>query len=251
MKIEHFVIGAGVVVFLAVMGTFYLYLDKKGSSSYYQEEASQKKEGLEMAADGKTVLKNSSDKMNQNKQSPTAPAKKTLPPMSIDTSKTYSAVLKTSEGDITIVFEAGKTPQTVNNFIALAKSNFYDDTIFHRVVKDFMIQGGDPKGDGTGGPGYTVPAEFDPSLKHVRGAISTARLGDGANPKKESSGSQFFIVHKDVSQLDGEYTVFGRVTEGLDVVDRIATAEVSLSMSGEPSKPIKPVKILNIKIIEE
>lgn len=251
MKIEHMVIAGGVIVFLAVMGTFYLYLDKKGPASYYQEEsAKEKQEGLGTVADDKTILKSPSKQMN-NQQQPATPAKKTLPPMTIDPTKTYSAVLETSEGEIAIKFEAAKTPQTVNNFIALARSNFYDNTIFHRVVEDFMIQGGDPKGDGTGGPGYTVPAEFDPSLKHVRGAISTARLGDGVNPKKESSGSQFFIVHKDVPQLDGQYTVFGQVTEGLDVVDRIATAEVTMSMSGEPSKPVKPVKILNIKVIEE
>ena len=110
-----------------------------------------------------------------------------------------------------------------------------------------MIQGGDPSGDGTGGPGYTIPAEI--GLKHVRGAIATARLGDDANPKKDSSGSQFFIVHENSPSLDGEYTVFGHVLEGMDVVDKIANAP--MQNGGEGSSPINPVRIQSITIVEK
>ncbi|MBP7967561.1 peptidylprolyl isomerase, partial [Candidatus Woesebacteria bacterium] len=121
----------------------------------------------------------------------------------------------------------------------------------HRIMKGFMIQGGDPKGDGTGGSGYTVPSEINADLKHERGAISMARLPDNVNPKKESSGSQFFIMHKTTAQLDGQYTIFGKVTSGMDIVDKIAEKEVKESASGEMSKPVDPVKVENIKITED
>lgn len=169
------------------------------------------------------------------------------PEMTIDTKKMYSALIKTEKGDIQIELNAQETPITVNSFVYLAKKGFYENTIFHRVIKGFMIQGGDPTGTGSGGPGYTLPAEI--GLKHVRGAVATARLGNEVNPKKESSGSQFFIVHEDSSFLDGEYTVFGHVTQGLDVVDAIATAPVQ--SGGEGSSPVNPVHILSVTITEE
>ena len=171
------------------------------------------------------------------------------PDMTIDKKKEYSAILTTTAGDITIEFTTKETPITVNNFVTLARDNFYNNTIFHRVIAGFMIQGGDPDGIGTGGPGYTIPEEI--GLKHVRGAVATARLGDEMNPNKDSSGSQFFIVHKDAPSLDGEYTVFGNVTKGMEVVDAIATAEVTAGRSGEGSTPVNPVKIKNVKIIEK
>ena len=113
-------------------------------------------------------------------------------------------------------------PISVNNFISLINKGFYDGLIFHRVIKDFMIQGGDPLGTGMGGPGYTIKGEFANNgvandLKHVRGALSMART-----PVPDSAGSQFFIVHADSDFLDGEYAVFGSVIEGMDVVDAIA-----------------------------
>ena len=169
------------------------------------------------------------------------------PPMTIDVNKAYTATLTTTEGDITVNLDPKNTPITVNNFVYLAKKGFYANTIFHRVIKGFMIQGGDPSGDGTGGPGYTIPAEI--GLKHVRGAIATARLGDDANPKKDSSGSQFFIVHENSPSLDGEYTVFGHVLEGMDVVDKIANAP--MQNGGEGSSPINPVRIQSITIVEK
>lgn len=120
-----------------------------------------------------------------------------------------------------------KAPNTVNNFIALANSGFYDGLIFHRVIKGFMIQGGDPAGIGTGGPGYCIKGEFslngfkENNIKHERGVISMARAYD-----PNSAGSQFFIMHANASYLDGQYAAFGKVTEGIDTVDAIASTPV-------------------------
>ena len=113
-------------------------------------------------------------------------------------------------------------PNTVNNFISLINHNFYDGVIFHRVIKNFMLQGGDPDGNGTGGPGYEIKGEFTNNgfkndLKHTPGVLSMART-----MIPDSAGSQFFIMHKDAPHLDGEYAAFGKVTEGMDVVDKIA-----------------------------
>ena len=165
------------------------------------------------------------------------------PEMLIDVAKEYSAILKTSEGDITIKLQADKTPITVNNFIYLAREKFYDNTIFHRVISGFMIQGGDPNGNGTGGPGYKFDDEpFDGEYK--RGIVAMANSGPNTN------GSQFFIMHQDYP-LPGNYVIFGEVSSGIEVVDKIATAETTISMGGEKSKPVNPVKVTNIEIIEE
>jgi cyclophilin family peptidyl-prolyl cis-trans isomerase len=137
------------------------------------------------------------------------------------------AVLETAQGTIVIKFHEDAAPKTAANFKKLVKEAFYDGTYFHRVIPGFMIQGGDPNtknadpaDDGLGGPGYTVPAEI--KLKHMRGSVATARTGDSVNPKRDSSGSQFFIDVKDQPSLDaGGYTVFGEVISGMDVVDKI------------------------------
>jgi peptidyl-prolyl cis-trans isomerase B (cyclophilin B) len=119
-----------------------------------------------------------------------------------------------------------KAPNTVNNFLALVKSGFYDGVIFHRVIEGFMIQGGDPKGTGTGGPGYHIKGEFSGNgfkqndLKHTRGVLSMARAMD-----PNSAGSQFFVMHADAFYLDGQYAAFGKVIEGMDTVDGIATTK--------------------------
>ena len=144
------------------------------------------------------------------------------------------------------------TPQHRANFSKLALSGFYDGLLFHRVINGFMIQGGDPltkdpaNADrfGTGGPGYTVPAEFVPEYRHKKGALAAARRGDAANPLKESSGSQFYIVQdeKTCAQLDGAYTVFGETIEGLDVIDKIAAVETD-----RYDRPVAQVKIIKIK----
>ncbi|MBI1798121.1 MAG: peptidylprolyl isomerase [Candidatus Eisenbacteria bacterium] len=137
------------------------------------------------------------------------------------------AVLETAQGTIVIRMREDAAPKTCANFRKLVKEGFYDGTYFHRVIPGFMIQGGDPNtknadpnDDGVGGPGYTVPAEI--KLKHLRGSVATARLGDGGNPKRDSSGSQFFIDVREQPSLDaGGYTVFGEVISGMDAVDRI------------------------------
>lgn len=141
------------------------------------------------------------------------------PPMTIDPSKTYVATIDTDKGQIVAELYAKDAPQHVNNFVFLAKEGFFDNLTFHRVEPGFVIQGGDPVGNGTGGPGYTIPAEL--TRKHTEGALAAARLGDPQNPKRESSGSQFYITLAPQSQLDGLYSVFGQVTQGLDVAKKI------------------------------
>jgi cyclophilin family peptidyl-prolyl cis-trans isomerase len=135
------------------------------------------------------------------------------PEMGIDPKKKYTATLSTDKGDIVLELFADKTPRTVNNFVFLANQGYYDGTIFHRVIADFMIQGGDPTGTGTGGPGYRFADEFHPSLKHNKpGIFSMANAGPGTN------GSQFFITHVPTPWLDGKHSVFGQVIEGMDVL---------------------------------
>lgn len=163
--------------------------------------------------------------------------------MEIDESKKYQAILVTTVGSITLELKAKETPITANNFIHLARSGYYDGTIFHRVIKGFMIQGGDPKGDGTGGPGYTFDDEKF-SGEYRRGTLAMANAGPNTN------GSQFFIVHQD-TDLPKSYVIFGQVVEGLAVVDKIAEAPVRSNQLGEPSLPISPVKITAVTIVEE
>lgn len=148
-----------------------------------------------------------------------------------------------------------KTPKHRLNFARLALDGFYDGILFHRVINGFMIQGGDPltKDEanaemfGTGGPGYTVPAEILPEYYHKKGALAAARRGNAANPYKESSGSQFYLVQDEQTcyQLDGEYTVFGETVSGLDIIDKIAAVDVDLR-----DCPVVPVKIITIKLAE-
>ena len=135
------------------------------------------------------------------------------PSMVIDPKKKYTATFKTEKGDFVIELFADKAPQTVNNFVFLARDGFYDDTTFHRVIKGFMAQGGDPTGTGRGGPGYRFADEFHPSLKHNgAGILSMANAGPNTN------GSQFFITHGPTPHLDGKHAVFGKVISGMDVV---------------------------------
>ena len=134
-------------------------------------------------------------------------------------------------------------PNTVNNFIDLANKGFYNNLKFHRVIKNFMIQGGDPKGDGTGGPGYSIEGEFTSngfanSLKHTKGVLSMARLGEDPN----SAGSQFFIVTKEAAHLDGDYAAFGKVISGLDVLEKIENVKTS------NEKPKEDVVIKSITV---
>jgi cyclophilin family peptidyl-prolyl cis-trans isomerase len=160
------------------------------------------------------------------------------PDLQIDIRKQYTAVIKTDLGDIKIQLFADKVPATVNNFVFLAREKFYDGTIFHRVIPDFMVQGGDPTGSGRGGPGYKFRDEFHPSLKHDKpGILSMANAGQNTN------GSQFFITHVATPWLDNKHAVFGVVVEGMDVVLKIPPRD--------PMRPEYPgVKIVSVSIQE-
>src|SRR6266705_3344649 len=161
------------------------------------------------------------------------------------------AVIKTSEGDIVVQFWTDAAQNTIENFKKLARSGFYDGTIFHRIVKDFMIQGGDPNSKdpgkessyGQGGPDYKIKAEFN-DHSHDRGVISMARSSD-----PDSAGSQFFICLAPVPRLDGQYTTFGKLIKGDDVLKKIGDTPVTRSSTGENSKPTKRVVIESIKIV--
>lgn len=162
--------------------------------------------------------------------------------------------IQTTLGNMTVEL-FNETPQHRDNFIKLAKEGFYDGILFHRVINGFMIQAGDPYTRdtskraewGTGGPGYTIPAEFVPELHHIKGALAAARLGDMANPRRASSGSQFYIVQdeKACAHLDGQYTVFGQVVEGMTTIDWIARSETDAF-----DHPVQDVVITKVIYIE-
>lgn len=146
-------------------------------------------------------------------------------------------LLKTNQGDIKIELD-GKMPITAGNFEKLTKEGFYDGVIFHRIIKEFMIQGGDPTGTGTGGPGYMIKDEFTSDNKNARGTLSMANSGPN------TGGSQFFINLIDNNFLDGKHPVFGKVIEGMDIVDKMANVQTDNS-----DKPIEEVKIIKAEII--
>ena len=160
------------------------------------------------------------------------------PEMEIDPKKKYTAHMKTDNGTLVIELFADKTPKTVNNFVFLSRAGFYDGVIFHRVIGNFMAQGGDPTGTGRGGPGYKFDDEFHPSLRHNKqGMLSMANAGPGTN------GSQFFITHGPTPHLDNHHTVFGQVVEGLDVLMSIPERD-----PGNVKAPA--VKIIRVAIQE-
>ncbi|MBD3250305.1 MAG: peptidylprolyl isomerase [Candidatus Pacebacteria bacterium] len=159
--------------------------------------------------------------------------------MQIDPNQEYQALITTNLGEIKVKLYAKDTPLTVNNFVYLAKNDFYNGTIFHRVIKDFMIQGGDPEGTGRGGPGYKFEDE-DSSNQLVAGSLAMANAGPNTN------GSQFFIVTADSTPwLDGKHTNFGEVIEGMDVVRQVEQVP-----TGAQDRPIEPVTIKSVEIIE-
>ncbi len=157
--------------------------------------------------------------------------------MVIDAKKKYTANFKTDKGDFSIELFADKVPLTVNNFVFLARENFYDGVTFHRVIKGFMAQGGDPTGTGTGGPGYKFKDEFHPALRHnAAGILSMANAGPNTN------GSQFFITHGPTPHLDNRHSVFGKVVAGLDVV--LAIPERDPMRAREPGTKINAIEIV-------
>jgi peptidyl-prolyl cis-trans isomerase B (cyclophilin B) len=178
--------------------------------------------------------------------SPTAGTTPSPTPMSNEV-----AVIKTSEGEMVFEFWPDVAPKTVENFKKLAKQGFYNGTAFHRIIKGFMVQGGDPLTKdpaqearwGTGGPGYQIKAEFN-SRSHQRGVISMARSND-----PDSAGSQFFIVLGDASFLDGKYTAFGKLIKGDDVLGKIGDTPVARGGGGEASKPTKRIEVESVDIV--
>jgi len=163
-------------------------------------------------------------------------------------------IIETTMGNITLALY-NETPLHRDNFIKLVNENFYDGVLFHRIIQNFMIQAGDPDSKeaqpgqrlGMGGPGYTIPAEIVPTLYHKRGAVAAARLSDQQNPKRESSGSQFYIVDgpNGAPHLNGQYTIFGEVLKGFEVVDMIAAQEKDRS-----DRPLEDIKIITMKLVK-
>lgn len=207
--------------------TFYSDREKQDQSLSQDKSAQARETAL-------TKENTTSNNLTNKKMYPTPPE------MIINKNKTYIATLKTDVGNIVIALDAKKTPLTVNNFVFLAREKFYDGTSFHRVIDDFMIQGGDPTGTGMGGPGYKFNDEKFVGT-YTRGTLAMANAGPNTN------GSQFFIMHQD-SQLPPSYVIFGHVLSGLDVVDTIATAKTK--PGGEGSSPIMPVVVHTIEITE-
>ena len=174
-------------------------------------------------------------------KSSSAPKQWSAPPsMSIDEKMAYAATITTSKGVMKADLFATEAPVTVNNFAFLAGEKFYDGVKFHRIIKDFMVQTGDPRGDGTGGPGYRFKDE-PVTRSYARGTVAMANAGPNTN------GSQFFIMHKEQG-LPPNYTIFGMVKEGLDVLDAIAGTAVGPSGSGERSQPLETVTIASVVV---
>src|SRR5437867_393531 len=186
---------------------------------------------------------------NQDAKKDTPPAKEEKKAEGSSTNEV--AVIKTTVGEMVVGFWPDVAPKTVENFKALAKKGFYDGTAFHRIIKGFMIQGGDPLTKdpskeamwGTGDPGYKIKAEFS-DRHHGPGVISMARSRD-----PDSAGSQFFICHGDASSLDRQYTAFGKLIKGEDVLEKIANTPVAANAQGERSKPTSRVEVQTIKIV--
>jgi len=166
--------------------------------------------------------------------------------MQIDPNKTYIATLNTTDGTLRIELNPKEAPTTVNNFVFLSREGFYDGTKFHRIIKGFMVQGGDPTGTGRGGPGYKFNDELPKTTDYTPGVIAMANAGSN------TQGSQFFIMHGDGSggKLPKNYTIFGKVIDGMDVLDKIANAPVTAGPSGERSQPTQDMLINTITIEE-
>ncbi len=162
--------------------------------------------------------------------------------MAIDTTKKYQAVMTTNKGAITFELFASETPNTVNSFVFLSREGFYDGVIFHRIISGFMLQGGDPTGTGTGGPGYKF-ADEKVTRDYLPGTLAMANSGPNTN------GSQFFIICGN-TPLPKQYTIFGQATSGLDVVDIIAATPTKKSPSGEQSSPTEEIRIESVEITE-
>lgn len=187
-------------------------------------------------------------KMNNQVNVTTGKQWETAPDMQIDTTKKYSAIITTSKGDLTVELLAGEAPKTVNNFVFLAREGFYDGVPFHRIIKDFMVQTGDPTGTGTGGPGYKF-ADEPVTRNYDRGIVAMANAGPNTN------GSQFFIMTQNNTTLPKNYTIFGQIAasdvESIKTLDALANTPVEASANGEESKPTESVTIEKVVISEQ
>jgi peptidyl-prolyl cis-trans isomerase B (cyclophilin B) len=181
-------------------------------------------------------------KVDKPKAKPDGGQKK--PAETLDKAKTYTATVATSCGDFTITLDVKRAPKTSASFVSLAKSGFYDGTIFHRIVPGFVIQGGDPTGTGTGGPGYSVKEAPPKDLQYLRGVVAMAKTG---SEPAGTSGSQFFVVTGEDAQLPPDYALLGKVSGGEEVVDTIATVETDPSTE----QPVNPVVIDKVTISEK
>lgn len=208
------------LIVIIIIGAVYLFFSQKNTKDSVDDQ-------------GITVSSETKKKEYQNP-----------PVLNINQEKKYFADISTNKGKLRIELFAKDTPNTVNNFVFLAKDGFYDGTVFHRIMKNFMIQGGDPRGDGTGGPGYKF-ADEKIIRDYKRGIVAMANSGPNTN------GSQFFIMHKDNITLPKNYIIFGLVTDGMDIVDKIAEIPVVDNGYGEESKPTEKVIIEKIDINEK
>ncbi len=192
--------------------------------------------------------KKTSEKQNEKNSAQTQTTQTSRRPgylnLQLDPNSRPIVVIETDYGNIEIELRPDKAPKTCANFVKLVQDGFYNGLTFHRIVPGFVIQGGDPTGTGRGGPGYTIPAEIS-DLKHTTGAVACARLPDQVNPKRESSGSQFYITLKPTPFLDGQYTIFGYVVKGMDVVQKIAQVK-----TGPGDRPLKPVYMRKVYVKE-
>jgi cyclophilin family peptidyl-prolyl cis-trans isomerase len=164
------------------------------------------------------------------------------PSLILDPNMRYTAIIQTAHGDMTLELFPAEAPRAVNNFVFLARDGFYQGNCFHRVIRDFMIQGGCPRGDGTGGPGYRFPDE-QVQRSYVKGTLAMANAGPNTN------GSQFFIVHGQQVGLPPNYTIFGQLLTGEDILDALATSPVV--PGGEGSRPAQRLEIRNVEIREQ
>ncbi|CCF13480.1 cyclophilin type peptidyl-prolyl cis-trans isomerase/CLD family protein [Brevibacillus laterosporus GI-9] len=196
------------------------------------------------AASGQTAP---SDKKEETAKKPSKQYDK-APEMKIDPNKNYEAVVETNKGSFTIQLFAKDAPKTVNNFVFLANDHFYDGVTFHRIIQSFMIQTGDPKGDGTGGPGYSFEDELKNGHSYDKGVVAMANAGPNTN------GSQFFIGSgDDVKNLESrpDFTIFGKITAGIDTIDKIAATPVKANAFGEDSMPTETITIQKITVTEK
>ncbi len=235
-----FVVLAFVVVAILIVT---ITMNKKDSAATTASQSTQTQAGQQTQSDSTQVETDTAS--SQTKQKNNGYSK--TPAMSIDTTKKYIATINTTFGAIEIELLPKVAPKTVNNFVFLAKDGYYNDIVFHRVVKNFMIQTGDPLGSGTGGPGYEFEDELGSGISYDSGVVAMANAGPNTN------GSQFFICSgSDCKNLDNmpNYSIFGKVIKGMDVVEKIQSVDVEAGSSGEMSSPKSPISMKTITIQE-